>query len=56
MLQIEGDRRTPNIFVLTYDAASDYSTLHWTSNGHGSFGLVRFAGQITMVASDIILF
>lgn len=55
-LQIGGSATTPGVFVLTYDADTDISMLLWSDNGHGSFGLMKFSGNVSMVASDIILF
>ena len=54
--QIGGSATTPGIFVLTYDSGTDTSTLLWSDNGHGAFALMKFSGNVDMVASDIILF
>lgn len=54
--QIGGSATTPGMFVLSYDAGTDLSTLLWSDNGHGAFALIKFSGNVSMVASDIILF
>ena len=36
--------------------ATDTSDLLWSDTGHGAYLLMRFTGNVSMVASDIILF
>ncbi len=46
-------------FVLTYDATTDVSTLHWDPNGEdpagGTYAMARFTGQVDLTASDILI-
>lgn len=50
-----GQRTDPGIFVVVYDETTDLTNLQWTSNGHGTYSLVHFAGNINLAASDIFL-
>lgn len=45
-------------FILRYHAEVDETWLHWDNDGApaGDYGLIRFAGLVTVVASDIFLF
>lgn len=47
-------------FVLVYHADYAETWLHWDPNGEdpagGTYGLIRFAGDVSMVATDIHLF
>lgn len=54
-LPIGGLRTDPGIFVLVYDATTDRTDLQWTDNGHGTFSLMRFEGNVSLAASDIYL-
>ncbi|MDZ4392537.1 calcium-binding protein [Cypionkella sp.] len=55
-LQIGGSTSTPGVFVLQYDSDADTSELLWSGTGNGAYLLMRFTGNVSMVASDIILF
>ncbi len=55
-LQIGGSTSTPGVFVLQYDSGTDTSDLLWSGTGNGAYLLMRFTGEVSMVASDIILF
>ena len=55
-LQIGGSLTTPGVFVLSYDVGTDISQLLWSDNGFGAFLLMQFEGNVSLVASDIILF
>ncbi len=55
-LQIGGSTSTPGVFVLQYDSGTDTSDLLWSGTGNGAYLLMRFTGNVSMVASDIILF
>lgn len=54
--QIGGSLSNPGRFVLNYDSTTDMSQLLWTDNGFGAFLLMQFEGNVSMLASDIILY
>lgn len=54
-MPVGGLRTDPGIFVLVYDPLTDITDLQWTDDGHGTFSLMRFEGNVTLSASDIYL-
>lgn len=54
-MPVGGLRTDPGIFVLVYDPITNQTDLQWTDDGHGTFSLMRFEGNVTLSASDIYL-